>query len=135
MRKGTKALLRTLLVLGIALAAIAVWFKIRCDRMVKVFAETEVAAVDLYSVPDGVYTGTFGEFLVSATVEVDVEAHHITGITVVDQHCGSGYRALETIDRIMAAQSPLVDAVSGATDSSRCIMIAVYRALSAAAAD
>ncbi|MCK4813800.1 MAG: FMN-binding protein [Candidatus Marinimicrobia bacterium] len=36
---------------------------------------------------------------------------------------------METIDRILAKQQPAVDVVSGATISSKCIMIATYKAL------
>jgi len=47
------------------------------------------------------------------------------------QHCGPGYEAKEVLDRIVAAQSPQVDVVTGATGSSRCLMAAVHRALTA----
>jgi uncharacterized protein with FMN-binding domain len=131
-KKRTRAALRVLLVLILVLAAAAVWFKIRYDRMVGVFTDAEVTPVDLTQIDDGVYTGAFGEFLVSVELKVTVENHRITCIDIVDQHCGPGYRALETMDRIMAAQCPLVDAVTGATGSSRCIMIAVHSALTGA---
>jgi uncharacterized protein with FMN-binding domain len=134
MKKRTKAVLRVLTVLILVIAAAAVWFKIRYDRMVEVFTDAEVAPVDLTQIEDGVYTGAFGEFVVSVELEVTVENHRITCIDIVDQHCGSGYRALETMNRIMTAQSPLVDVVTGATASSRCIMVAVHSALTGAAA-
>lgn len=105
-------------------------FKIRYDRMVRVFREEEVGTVDLQQIEDGVYPGNFGDFLVSVTLDVTVSDNRITDIEIVEQHCGPGYNAEETVDRILEAQSPYVDAVSGATGSSRCIMIAVYKALS-----
>ena len=51
---------------------------------------------------------------------------------MVKQDCGPGYEALDTIDRIIEAQSPKVDTTSGATGSSLCIQAAVYRALNSA---
>ncbi|MGB7055012.1 MAG: FMN-binding protein [bacterium] len=48
---------------------------------------------------------------------------------MTEQRSGPGYEALETIDRIIGAQSPNVDVVSGATGSSKSIMIAVQNAL------
>lgn len=132
MRRGARILLRVTLAVILVAAVAAAWFKIRYDRMVRVFAAAEVAPVDLARIDDGVYTGSFGEFLVSAEVEVTVENHRITCIDIVDQHCGPGYRALETMNRILAAQSPQVDIVTGATSSSRCIMIAVHSALTGA---
>ncbi len=74
---------------------------------------------------------SFGDFLVSVSLDVTVSDNRITDIVIVEQNGGPGYEALETLDRILEAQSPVVDAVSGATGSSRCIMIAVYKALSA----
>jgi len=88
-----------------------------------------VAAIDLKKVPDGIYSGSYGNFVVSARVEVVVKNHRIKKITIVDQKCGRGYEARDTVLRILEAQSPKVDAVTGASSSSRCIMIAVARAL------
>ncbi|MCD4775035.1 MAG: FMN-binding protein [Candidatus Aegiribacteria sp.] len=125
-----KKLLKILvIVIGILIIG-GVIFKIRYDRMVRVFREEEVGTVDLQQIKDGVYPGNFGDFLVSVTLDVTVSDNRITDIEIVEQHCGPGYNAEETVDRILEAQSPYVDAVSGATGSSRCIMIAVYKALS-----
>jgi len=91
--------------------------------------QAKISKVDLLKVADGVYSGNYGNFVVSAKVVVAVKAHRIASITIVDQNCGPGYKALETVDRIIKAQSPKVDVVTGASSSSRTIMIAVYRAL------
>lgn len=91
--------------------------------------EAKIMKVDLMKVADGVYSGSYGNFVVSAKVDVAVKNHRIANITVVDQDCGPGYNAFETISRIIKAQSPKVDVVTGASSSSRTIMVAVYRAL------
>jgi uncharacterized protein with FMN-binding domain len=91
--------------------------------------QSKVTGVNLAKVADGVYSGSFGNFVVFASVEVVVKNHRIDQITIKEQHCGKGYEALETINRIIKAQSPKVEAVTGASSSSRCIMIAVDRAL------
>ncbi|MBD3368979.1 FMN-binding protein [Candidatus Fermentibacteria bacterium] len=129
MKKRTRRILTVVISIAIVLLAVAVWFKIRYDRMSQVFATAEVGNVDLTEIDDGTYKGSFGEFLVSVELEVTVQNNAITDIEVIDQHSGPGYEALETIDRIIAAQSPEVDALSGATISSQCIMVATYRAL------
>jgi len=85
--------------------------------------------VDLRKINDGVYTGSFGDFLVAVKVNVTVKRHRIDEIKIVEQKCGPGYEALDTVDRIVKAQSPKVDAVTGASGSSLAIMIAVNRAL------
>jgi len=106
------------------------FFKIRYDKMVRTFREERVEAVNLQEIEDGVYSGSFGDFLVSVTLDVTVTENRITDIEIVEQQGGPGYEAFDTLDRILEAQSPVVDVVSGATGSSRCIMIAVYKALS-----
>ena len=88
-----------------------------------------ITSINLTKVADGVYTGSYGDFVVSAKVEVAVKNHRIKKITIVDQNCGPGYEAKDTVSRIIAAQSPKVDAVTGASSSSRSIMLAVARAL------
>lgn len=89
----------------------------------------KIAAVELKKIPDGKYIGSFGDFLVFVKLEVEVNKHKITSIRMIEQKCGRGYEALDTIKRIIKAQSPKVDAVTGATGSSMSIMISVDRAL------
>jgi uncharacterized protein with FMN-binding domain len=129
MKPIAKRLLIFLIAILVVALAAGLWFKLRYDHMTKVFATTEVRPVDLSSIDDGTYRGSFGEFLVSVELDVTVRSHRITDIEVVDQRGGSGYEALQTLDRIIEAQSPKVDVVTGATKSSQCIMIAAYRAL------
>jgi len=90
---------------------------------------SKMAAVDLLKVADGVYQGSAGNFIVSAKVEVEVKRHRIVKITILKQDCGPGYEARGTIENILKAQSPKVDAVTGASSSSRSLMLAVEQAL------
>jgi len=124
-----KKLLKIMVVIVGILIVGGVLFKLRYDRMVRTFRNETVEAVDLRQIEDGSHTGSFGDFLVSVSVDVTVSDSRITAIEIMDQSSGPGYEALETVDRILEAQNPMVDAVSGATGSSRCIMIAVHRAL------
>jgi len=93
---------------------------------------TNIKPLDMSQIPDGVYCGSFGDFLVFVKVEVKVAGHRIDQIKVLDQRSGPGYEALETVDKIIKDQSPKVDAVTGASGSSMSIMIAVNRALTEA---
>ena len=105
------------------------WFQARINRMYDTFASEEITDIDLTSLQNGVYPGEAGEFVVSVKLTVTVENHTITSIDIIDQNGGSGYEALEILPRMIEAQSPDVDIVTGATGSSRCIMIAVRNAL------
>jgi uncharacterized protein with FMN-binding domain len=125
---------KVLIVVGIVVAVsavvtagILVRLSIMANRMEA--AVEEIRPVELSQLEDGTYTGSFGDFLVAATVEVTVENGRIAEVAVVEQDAGPGYEALGTTERIEAAQSPRVDAVSGATSSSHSIMVATYRAL------
>lgn len=133
MKHGVK-MRKVLIVVGIVVAVsvlitsgILVRLGVMAGRMEA--AVEEMQPVDLEQVEDGTYTGSFGDFLVGATVEVTVEDGRMVGVAVVEQDASPGYKALETVERIEAAQSPRVEAVSGATWSSHSIMVAAYRAL------
>lgn len=106
-------------------------FMLRYNQMANTLTEeyTKIENIDLNKLADGVYPGVFGDFLVSVNLEVTVKDHRITGINIKEQNCGPGYEAWDTMDRIIRAQSAKVDAVAGATGSSKCIMIAVQKAL------
>ncbi|NBF41150.1 MAG: FMN-binding protein [Spirochaetes bacterium] len=125
---------KVVIVVGIVVAVSAVVtavilgrLSVTGDRMEA--AVEEVGPVQLNQLDDGTYTGSFGDFLVRATVEVTVESGRIADVEMVEQDAAPGYEALATTERIEAAQSPRVEAVSGATSSSRSIMVATYRAL------
>jgi len=89
----------------------------------------EIRPLDLSKTEDGTYEGKAGSFIVSADLNVFVKDHKISDIRIDRQNCGSGYEALDTIPRILEKQEAKVDAVSGATWSSKSIMSAVYNAL------
>ncbi len=118
---GAVVLVLVVLVVGL--------FIMRYKKMVHTVDGITVEHVDLSRVPDGLYTGHFKEFLVAVDVEVTVKDSAISAIEITEQECGPGYEARGTVDRIIVAQSPKVNAVSGATGSSKAIMIAVQNAL------
>ena len=123
---------KILLILGIFLIliiAFGVAFFFRARQMVKRIDSVVIMDVDLTQIADGIYAGQFGDFLVDVQLEVTVKNHKIERIEIIKQRAGPGYEAIETIDRIIDAQSPKVDVVTGATGSSKSIMIAVQNAL------
>ena len=87
---------------------------------------------------DGALTGTADGFIGPITVEVTMDGDTITSVTVVDNSetlsIASG--ALEQIpEAIVAANSPDVDVVAGATYTSNGIINAVKNALEGASSD
>jgi uncharacterized protein with FMN-binding domain len=80
---------------------------------------------------DGVYGGSYRHGPNSAKVRVIISQGKIVDIQLI-KHFASwkGDKAIEIVpQRIIAEQSTAVDAVSGATNSSRVIMNAVQKAL------
>ena len=89
-----------------------------------------IKQADLSAVPDGDYNGQAGAFLCSTDLTVTVRDHQITDIKINREVNGGGkYSAAEIYQHIIKAQSPMVDTVSGATLTSKTVMVAVYKAL------
>ena len=126
-----KSLLKNFtLVIVIAAIGGGYWFSDRYKHMVKTFQNLDIKDSDLTVLKDGLYTGEFGEFLVSVKADVTITKNRISELRISHQRCGKGYEASDTLNRIIKAQSPKVDAVTGATASSKAIMAAVQKALS-----
>jgi uncharacterized protein with FMN-binding domain len=90
----------------------------------------EIPDMDL--IEDGVYQGYYDltSTPIKVKLEVSVQNHQITKIDII-KHSRSpfGKKAEKIIDKIIECQSLDVDAVSGATASSKTILKAVENAL------
>jgi uncharacterized protein with FMN-binding domain len=92
-------------------------------------SKTPVKTIDLASISDGTYTGSYSSFPVSVTLEVTVNDHQITQITILKHDNGQGKPAEAIVNTVIEAQSLQVDVVSGATYSSKVILKALEKAL------
>lgn len=88
-----------------------------------------ISDIDTENVGDGVYTGEYSAPPVSVTVQVTVADHRIVDIEILRHDNGLGSKAEKITDEIIGQQSLDVDAVSGATLSSVCILKAVENAV------
>ncbi|MDB9822623.1 FMN-binding protein [Deltaproteobacteria bacterium] len=92
----------------------------------------EINYVDPATVSDGEYTGEFpfGERFLYR-VMVTVKSGRIADIEVLENGTGNEYaeKGLGVIERMLMEQSPDVDAVSGATVTSKALMKCVEKAL------
>lgn len=92
-----------------------------------------IGKVDLSKVPDGTYKGSFSGGRFSNTVQVTVKNHKITNIKVVKDVQFNKASTTKTIfDEVIKAQSTQVDAVTGATATSKVYLKAIQNALSGA---
>jgi len=79
---------------------------------------------------DGVYRASHIQFPNRAVVEVTIQDQALTQIRILSHITGMGRKAEgPLVERMLAAQSTQVDAVTGATNSSKCITKAAQRAI------
>ena len=90
----------------------------------------QIPDIDLNRIDDGQYTGAALYHDDVYTLAVDVDSHRITKVQVLSSE-GDRYdvEALPVLDRVIDEQRLSVDAVSGATRSSKLYLIAIYNAL------
>jgi len=131
MKKGLVIFLGIIIIIVIVAVAAMLSFNKQYQELLKEvdIEYAEIGKIDMTKINDGEYSARFGKIPVIADLTVKVEDHHIVSITMIEQSSGPGYEALETIDRIIEKQQPKVDIVTGATTSSKVIMIAVKKAL------
>ena len=84
---------------------------------------------DLNQIADGTYQGKAKAGPVRITLDVIVKDRAITSIEIIRHVNGRGKPAEAIVPEIIRAQSLDVDAVSGATASSKAILKAVENAL------
>lgn len=123
--------LHQVLSIGILLLLIVhlVVYFIDFGKYIKAIDEIEVTSVDLNYVEDGEYYGEYSTGYVAARVKVTVDNHAITNVELIKHINEKGKPAESITDTIKAKQNVKVDAVSGATNSSKVIMKACENAL------
>lgn len=125
MKKSKKVLLITFIVV----LFLFIVGKIIIGNMVRNVQNISVSMPDILSVQDGNYIGEYSITPVHVKVEVSVSNHRITNITISQHDNGLGSTAESIVNDVVQEQSLDIDAVSGATVSSKCILKAVENAI------
>lgn len=90
----------------------------------------EIGDVNLTALADGTYRGTYQKGRWSYNVAVTVKDHAITAVEVIDNKVKMFEKInQEEIARVISRQSVKVDAVSGATVTSKALLKAIENAL------
>jgi uncharacterized protein with FMN-binding domain len=89
----------------------------------------ELGRLNVAGKADGVYRGAYKTWPLAAEVDVTIKAGTIAGIDLVRHRYGRGKPAELILERVIEKQSLDVDTVSGATASSKTILIAIRNAL------
>jgi len=100
------------------------------DRIEYNLSHIDAGTVDVRSVPDGEYIGRHRVFPVSVKVKVIVVDGRIDRIDILRHFNGQGEAGEGVVERVLQAQSLEVDAITGATYSSRVILKAIELAIS-----
>jgi uncharacterized protein with FMN-binding domain len=90
---------------------------------------TQLEGIDLANVNDGTYIGECITGPVLARVQVTVRDHRITNLNILKHRTGWGSEAEKITSKVLAQQSLDVDAITGATLSSKTILKAIENAL------
>lgn len=95
----------------------------------KKISNIQIDGIDASELADGTYVGNCDVGYIYAQVEVTVQKGKITNIEIVEHRNERGEPAEKIVDEIVKEQSTDVDAISGATNSSKVIKKAVEEAL------
>ncbi|NMD37769.1 MAG: FMN-binding protein [Christensenellaceae bacterium] len=99
------------------------------SKQVNQLANQDFGMIDVADLPDGIYQGSVSALLVSANVEVAVYDGHIKEVKLIEHNHGKDHGAEALCEKIVSANSPNVDIISGATASSIVVKSAVLDAL------
>lgn len=123
----------------VALISTAAMLLGACSAIEESLAEAEAAKEleattpeDLSRIEDGSYTGSYEAGFVSVRLQAQVRDGVIRNITIEEHDNWRGGDAEKLIDQVLAEQSLEIDAVSGATVSSKVILRSLELALAGA---
>lgn len=128
---------KILLVIGCVIGIMVGGFRLMMNGQVgKMYEQLDaVATVALGNVKDGIYEGAAETPLIKVTVEVTVQDHKLKDIRLLRHENGQEAPAEAMIPDMLLRNTSEVDAVSGATMSSKAIRAAVRDALAKGASN
>jgi uncharacterized protein with FMN-binding domain len=120
---------------AVVLVAVAAVFGVRFARVQSrfqtVIEKTTARGGAFGTLADGVHKASASEGDISATVELDVVSGRVDDLRLVSGKNVEASLAAQLFEAVIAAQSTSVDAISGATASSRVLLNAVAAAAAA----
>lgn len=128
MRKRTKILLIIFVIIA-SLTAFGIYMINKINQEMEVLTISEIPEINLMQIDDGTYSGSFKSLLIKVQVEVTIQNHVITDIIILEHQNGQGDDADVIIDDVLLEQSINIDFISGATYSSKAILLAIGDAL------
>jgi len=108
---------------------IYLFYMSRVNNYQKTVKDMTFTSIDIGEIPNGTYIGECDVNFIYAKVEVTVLDGTITKIDLIEHKNERGTPAEKITDYIIREQQLDVDAISGATNSSKVIVKAVEKAL------
>lgn len=130
MKKKTKIILFVVIFVVALIGTVGYIIISGMQKNIDVLNSIEVNDVDLSLISDGTYLGSYEVLPISVEVSVTVKDHKITAIDLIKHANGKGDAAEAIVDEVVKADSLKVDAITGATYSSKVILLAIEDALS-----
>ena len=115
----------------LCLACLCSFFLASCmSPEVKAVRAMTIQAVDLSKVPDGTYEGSYAYGSFSYVVSVHVDNGQILAIDILKNRSTKHARQAEgVVTQVLSEQRTDVDAVAGATTTSKALLKAIENAL------
>lgn len=120
---------KVILILFGAVLLLLIAGKVMIGNMVDKVQNVPAIMPDLSEILNGDYIGEYSILPVHVKVQVSVTDYRIVGIAILQHDNGLGSTAETITTDVIERQSLNVDAISGATVSSKCILKAVENAL------
>lgn len=109
---------------------IALFFIGCASKEMMMVRQMEIQNVDTKNIQDGEYIGSFSYSGFEYKVKTIVQGHRIADIKILQNRDTKHAKSAEgVISEIIEKQSPNVDAISGATTTSKALMKAVENSL------
>ncbi len=124
-RKILFVILFLIVVVGVAVKVITG----NMESNLEALKTAEIKPVDLTLTEDGTYFGSYSVLPISVEVNVTVKDHAITDIELIKHTNGQGKPAETILETVLEEQTLQVNSVSGATYSSKVILMAIENAL------
>lgn len=129
MKKRTKIIIGIIVLAFIVFGAVLVNYLISVQRYQNAVENMAYANIDISQIPDGTYIGECDVDYIYAKVSVTVKNGTLVQIDLLEHRNERGSPAEGIEQRIVDEQRIDVDAISGATNSSKVIKKAVENAL------
>lgn len=130
MKKRTKIIIAFLALVALVAGGFFADYIISVNKYQDAIANMTYKNIDASNISDGTFVGDCDVNFIYAKVELTVQDGMITNITLLEHRHERGASAEGIERKIVAEQKVDVDAVSGATNSSKVIKKAVDNALS-----